>query len=29
VADEMLRQIREMWEAQSEGGFGYFKGMAQ
>ena len=29
VADEMLRKVREMWEAQSEGGFGYFKGMAQ
>jgi hypothetical protein len=28
LADEMLRQIRQMWEAQSEGGFGYFKGMA-
>jgi nucleotide-binding universal stress UspA family protein len=28
AADEMLKKIREMWEAQSEGGFGYFKGMA-
>ncbi|MGH2592047.1 MAG: PCP reductase family protein, partial [Anaerolineae bacterium] len=28
VADEMLRKVREMWEAQSEGAFGYFKGMA-
>jgi hypothetical protein len=28
VADEMLKKVREMWEAQSEGGFGYFKGMA-
>jgi nucleotide-binding universal stress UspA family protein len=28
AADEMLRKIREMWEAQNEGGFGYFKGMA-
>jgi hypothetical protein len=28
VADTMLKQIREMWEAQSEGAFGYFKGMA-
>jgi nucleotide-binding universal stress UspA family protein len=28
LADELLRQIREMWEAQSEGAFGYFKGMA-
>ncbi|MBV7337916.1 universal stress protein [Chloroflexi bacterium TSY] len=28
VADEMLKKIREMWEAQSEGAFGYFKGMA-
>jgi len=28
VADEMLIKIREMWEAQSEGAFGYFKGMA-
>ena len=28
VADEMLIKVREMWEAQSEGGFGYFKGMS-
>jgi hypothetical protein len=28
VADEMLVKIREMWEAQSEGAFGYFKGLA-
>jgi hypothetical protein len=28
VADEMLRKVREMWEAQGEGAFGYFKGMA-
>ena len=28
TADELLRKIREMWEAQNEGGFGYFKGMA-
>jgi nucleotide-binding universal stress UspA family protein len=28
VADEMLKKIREMWEAQSEGAFGYFQGMA-
>ncbi len=28
IADEMLKQVREMWEAQSEGAFGYFKGMA-
>jgi nucleotide-binding universal stress UspA family protein len=28
VADEMLKKVREMWEAQGEGGFGYFKGMA-
>ena len=28
VADEMLRRVREMWEAQGEGAFGYFKGMA-
>ena len=28
LADEMLKKIREMWEAQSEGAFGYFKGMA-
>jgi nucleotide-binding universal stress UspA family protein len=28
LADEMLRKIRELWEAQSEGAFGYFKGMA-
>jgi hypothetical protein len=28
VADTMLRKVREMWEARSEGAFGYFKGMA-
>jgi len=28
VADEMLKKVREMWEAQSEGAFGYFKDMA-
>ena len=28
VADEMLRKVRELWEAQSEGAFGYFKGVA-
>jgi len=28
IADEMLLKVREMWEAQSEGAFGYFKGMA-
>lgn len=28
VADKMLRKIRELWEAESEGAFGYFKGMA-
>jgi nucleotide-binding universal stress UspA family protein len=28
IADEMLKKIREMWEAQGEGAFGYFKGMA-
>ncbi len=28
VADEMLKKVRELWEAQSEGAFGYFKGMA-
>jgi hypothetical protein len=28
TADEMLKQVREMWEAQSEGAFGYFKDMA-
>lgn len=28
AADEMLKKIREMWEAQNDGGFGYFKGMA-
>jgi hypothetical protein len=28
LADELLRKIREMWEAQSDGAFGYFKGMA-
>jgi len=28
VADELLRKIREMWESQSDGAFGYFKGMA-
>jgi nucleotide-binding universal stress UspA family protein len=28
VADELLRKVREMWEAQNEGAFGYFKGMA-
>jgi nucleotide-binding universal stress UspA family protein len=28
VADEMLRKVRELWEAESEGAFGYFKGMA-
>lgn len=27
IADEMLRQIRQLWEAQNEGAFGYFKGM--
>lgn len=29
VADEMLRKVRELWEAQGEGAFGYFKGMAE
>lgn len=29
AADELLREIREMWEAQGEGAFGYFKGMAR
>jgi nucleotide-binding universal stress UspA family protein len=28
LANDLLRQIRDMWEAQSEGAFGYFKGMA-
>lgn len=28
LADELLQKIREMWEAQGEGAFGYFKGMA-
>jgi len=28
VADQMLAKVREMWEAQREGAFGYFKGMA-
>jgi len=28
TADEMLRKIRELWEAESEGAFGYFKGVA-
>jgi hypothetical protein len=28
LADEMLRKIRELWEAEGEGAFGYFKGMA-
>jgi nucleotide-binding universal stress UspA family protein len=28
VADEMLKKVRELWEAQGEGAFGYFKGMA-
>ena len=28
VADDMLKKVREMWEAQNEGAFGYFKGMA-
>jgi hypothetical protein len=28
TADEMLRKVRELWEAESEGAFGYFKGMA-
>jgi nucleotide-binding universal stress UspA family protein len=28
VADEMLIKVRQMWEAQSEGAFGFFKGMA-
>jgi hypothetical protein len=28
VADEMLAKVREMWEAQGEGAFGYFKEMA-
>jgi nucleotide-binding universal stress UspA family protein len=28
TADEMLRHIRALWEAESEGAFGYFKGMA-
>lgn len=27
TADEMLRHVRELWEAQGEGAFGYFKGM--
>ena len=28
VADEILIKVRQMWEAQSEGAFGFFKGMA-
>ncbi len=28
VADEMLKKVRELWEAEGEGAFGYFKGMA-
>ena len=28
IADEMLKKVRELWEAQSQGAFGYFKGMA-
>ncbi|MEW5987261.1 MAG: universal stress protein [Chloroflexota bacterium] len=28
TADKMLRHVRELWEAQGEGAFGYFKGMA-
>jgi len=28
IADEMLRRVRELWEAEGEGAFGYFKGMA-
>jgi hypothetical protein len=28
LADEMLIKVRQMWEAQSEGAFGFFKGMA-
>jgi nucleotide-binding universal stress UspA family protein len=27
LADEMLRKIRELWEAKNDGAFGYFKGM--
>jgi nucleotide-binding universal stress UspA family protein len=27
LADELLRKIREMWEAQNEGAFGFFKGL--
>ena len=29
VADEMLRKVRELWEAEGEGAFGYFKGLSQ
>ncbi len=28
VADAMLKKVRELWEAQGDGAFGYFKGMA-
>ena len=28
IADEMLRRVRELWEAEGEGAFGYFKGMS-
>jgi len=27
LADELLRKIREMWEAENEGAFGFFKGL--
>jgi hypothetical protein len=28
VADEMLIKVRELWEAQGEGAFGFFKGIS-
>jgi nucleotide-binding universal stress UspA family protein len=28
IADEMLRKVRELWEAEGEGAFGYFKGLS-
>ena len=29
VADEMLKKVRELWDAEQAGAFGYFKGMAE
>jgi nucleotide-binding universal stress UspA family protein len=29
VADQLLKKVRELWEAEGEGAFGFFKGVAQ